>query len=99
MMVVLRYDHVGVGTGTVINRPAIKQYQEAMRVRAGDKISGGKIIKVGYQKKCVCEKNLGFISLFFACGELYAFGLLGVVCASKPLQNFSYFSLIFPDPP
>jgi len=41
-----KYDHVGVGTGTVINRPAIKQYQEAMRVRAADKISGGKIIKV-----------------------------------------------------
>ena len=37
---------VGVGTGTVINRPAIKDYQEAMRVRAGEKISGGKIIKV-----------------------------------------------------
>jgi geranylgeranyl reductase len=41
-----KYDHVGVGTGTVINRPAIKQYQKAMRDRAGDKISGGKIIKV-----------------------------------------------------
>jgi flavin-dependent dehydrogenase len=41
-----KYDHVGVGTGTVINRPAIKEYQKAMRDRAGDKISGGKIIKV-----------------------------------------------------
>jgi geranylgeranyl reductase len=41
-----KYDHVGVGTGTVVNRPAIKQYQKAMRDRAGDKISGGKIIKV-----------------------------------------------------
>merc|ERR1711956_119923 len=36
----------GVGTGTVVNRPAIKQYQKAIRDRAGDKIAGGKIIKV-----------------------------------------------------
>ena len=36
-----KYDHVGVGTGTVINRPAIKEYQEAIRARAGDKIAGG----------------------------------------------------------
>jgi len=41
-----KYDHVGVGTGTVLNRPAIKQYQKAIRERAGDKIEGGKIIKV-----------------------------------------------------
>ena len=41
-----KYDHVGVGTGTVVNRPAIKQYQKAMRDRAGSKIEGGKIIKV-----------------------------------------------------
>eukprot|EP01038_Epipyxis_sp_PR26KG_P010449 gene10449-14037_t len=41
-----KYDHVGVGTGTVVNRPAIKQYQKAMRDRCGDKIEGGKIIKV-----------------------------------------------------
>jgi geranylgeranyl reductase len=41
-----KYDHVGVGTGTVVNRPAIKQYQKAIRERAGDKIAGGKIIKV-----------------------------------------------------
>merc|ERR1719463_438994 len=41
-----KYDHVGVGTGTVVNRPAIKQYQNAIRDRAGDKIAGGKIIKV-----------------------------------------------------
>merc|ERR1712071_293556 len=39
-----KYDHVGVGTGTVVNRPAIKQYQKAIRERAGDKIAGGKII-------------------------------------------------------
>ena len=30
-----KYDHVGVGTGTVVNRPAIKQYQKAIRERAG----------------------------------------------------------------
>ena len=41
-----KYDHVGVGTGTVINRPGIKMYQDAIRERAGDKIAGGKIIKV-----------------------------------------------------
>merc|ERR1719472_770226 len=41
-----KYDHVGVGTGTVVNRPAIKEYQKAIRERAGDKIKGGKIIKV-----------------------------------------------------
>jgi len=41
-----KYDHVGVGTGTVVNRPAIKEYQKAIRDRAGDKIAGGKIIKV-----------------------------------------------------
>lgn len=41
-----KYDHVGVGTGTVVNRPAIKQYQKAMRDRCADKIEGGKIIKV-----------------------------------------------------
>ena len=41
-----KYDHVGVGTGTVVNRPAIKQYQKAMRDRCASKIEGGKIIKV-----------------------------------------------------
>mmetsp|Transcript_20417 Transcript_20417/g.47443 ORF Transcript_20417/g.47443 Transcript_20417/m.47443 type:complete len:462 (-) Transcript_20417:277-1662(-) len=41
-----KYDHVGVGTGTVINRPGIKDYQKAIRERAGPKIEGGKIIKV-----------------------------------------------------
>ena len=41
-----RYDHVGVGTGTVVNRPAIKKYQKAMRDRCASKIEGGKIIKV-----------------------------------------------------
>jgi geranylgeranyl diphosphate/geranylgeranyl-bacteriochlorophyllide a reductase len=41
-----KFDHVGVGTGTVINRPAIKQYQQAIRERAKDKLAGGKIIKI-----------------------------------------------------
>lgn len=41
-----KYDHVGVGTGTVVNRPAIKKYQQGIRARCADKIEGGKIIKV-----------------------------------------------------
>jgi len=41
-----KYDHVGVGTGTVVNRPEIKKYQKAMRDRCATKIEGGKIIKV-----------------------------------------------------
>lgn len=41
-----KYDHVGVGTGTVINRPAIKKYQKAIRDRAAVRLEGGKIIKV-----------------------------------------------------
>merc|ERR1719261_1977112 len=41
-----KYDHVGVGTGTVINRPAIKDYQNNLRDRVGDKIKDGKLIKV-----------------------------------------------------
>ncbi|KAJ7526571.1 hypothetical protein O6H91_16G012700 [Diphasiastrum complanatum] len=39
-------DHVAVGTGTVIDKPAIKKYQTATRNRAKDKIEGGKIIRV-----------------------------------------------------
>lgn len=41
-----KYDHVGVGTGTVMDRPNIKQYQKAIRDRAADKLRGGKIIKI-----------------------------------------------------
>lgn len=41
-----KYDHVGVGTGTVINRPKIKQYQKAIRDRAAVRLEGGKILKV-----------------------------------------------------
>lgn len=37
-----KYDHVAVGTGTVVNKTAIKQYQTAMRNRAEDKCAGGK---------------------------------------------------------
>jgi geranylgeranyl reductase len=39
-------DHVAVGTGTVVNKPAIKKYQAATRNRAKEKIAGGKIIRV-----------------------------------------------------
>jgi geranylgeranyl reductase len=38
-----KYDHVGVGTGTVVNRPAIKQYQKGIRERAASKLDGGKV--------------------------------------------------------
>ncbi|ACO65862.1 predicted protein [Micromonas commoda] len=41
-----KYDHVAVGTGTVVNKTAIKQYQAAMRKRAEEKCAGGKIIRV-----------------------------------------------------
>eukprot|EP00188_Purpureofilum_apyrenoidigerum_P003002 Plantae.Rhodophyta-Purpureofilum_apyrenoidigerum.ctg3049.p1 GENE.Plantae.Rhodophyta-Purpureofilum_apyrenoidigerum.ctg3049~~Plantae.Rhodophyta-Purpureofilum_apyrenoidigerum.ctg3049.p1 ORF type:complete len:455 (-),score=100.67 Plantae.Rhodophyta-Purpureofilum_apyrenoidigerum.ctg3049:298-1662(-) len=41
-----KYDHVGVGTGTVINKVGIKQYQNAMRARAAEKLAGGKLMKV-----------------------------------------------------
>eukprot|EP00954_Amorphochlora_amoebiformis_P025945 1376228-Amorphochlora_amoeboformis.AAC.1 len=41
-----KYDHVGVGTGTVINRPDIPKYQKAIRERCKERIEGGKIIKV-----------------------------------------------------
>ncbi|GHP10246.1 hypothetical protein PPROV_000897800 [Pycnococcus provasolii] len=41
-----KYDHVAVGTGTVVNKTAIKQYQTAIRDRSSEKCSGGKIIRV-----------------------------------------------------
>ncbi|MGA1602914.1 MAG: geranylgeranyl reductase [Prochlorothrix sp.] len=41
-----KYDHVAVGTGTVINRPEIKKYQAGIRARAAKRLEGGKIIKV-----------------------------------------------------
>ncbi|KAI3504661.1 hypothetical protein L2E82_46593 [Cichorium intybus] len=39
-------DHVAVGTGTVTHKPDIKKFQLATRLRARDKILGGKIIRV-----------------------------------------------------
>lgn len=39
-------DHVAVGTGTVTHKSEIKQFQAATRLRARDKIAGGKIIRV-----------------------------------------------------
>merc|ERR1719379_1338283 len=41
-----KYDHVAVGTGTVVNKTAIKDYQTATRNRSAPKIEGGSIIKV-----------------------------------------------------
>lgn len=41
-----KYDHVAVGTGTVVNKTAIKQYQQATRDRARVKTEGGQIIRV-----------------------------------------------------
>jgi len=41
-----KYDHVAVGTGTVVDRPSIKKYQAAIRERAAAKLAGGKIIRV-----------------------------------------------------
>ncbi|XP_020693966.1 geranylgeranyl diphosphate reductase, chloroplastic isoform X1 [Dendrobium catenatum] len=39
-------DHVAVGTGTVTHKSDIKRFQAATRLRACDKIAGGKIIRV-----------------------------------------------------
>lgn len=39
-------DHVAVGTGTVTHKSDIKRFQAATRLRARDKIAGGKIIRV-----------------------------------------------------
>lgn len=41
-----KYDHVAVGTGTVVNKTAIKQYQQATRDRSEQKTREGKIIRV-----------------------------------------------------
>lgn len=46
----------------MINRPAIKQYQKAIRDRAGDKIAGGKIIKV-----CVGVRVCPCLPAWLAC--------------------------------
>ncbi|KQK01949.1 geranylgeranyl diphosphate reductase, chloroplastic [Brachypodium distachyon] len=39
-------DHVAVGTGTVTHKADIKKFQAATRLRAKDKIDGGRIIRV-----------------------------------------------------
>lgn len=41
-----KYDHVAVGTGTVVNKTAIKQYQTATRSRSEQKTREGKILRV-----------------------------------------------------
>ena len=42
-----KYDHVGVGTGTVVNRPAISQYQAAIRERCAERLGENpKVMKV-----------------------------------------------------
>lgn len=41
-----KYDHVAVGTGTVVNKTAIKQFQQATRDRSKVKTEGGSIIRV-----------------------------------------------------
>merc|ERR1719313_1494476 len=41
-----KYDHVGVGTGSVMDKTGIRKYQTAIRDRCGPKIEGGKVIKV-----------------------------------------------------
>ena len=42
-----KYDHVGVGTGTVVNRPAISQYQAAIRERCAERLcENPKVMKV-----------------------------------------------------
>lgn len=41
-----KYDHVAVGTGTVLDKTNIKVYQQGTRDRAAKRIEGGKIIRV-----------------------------------------------------
>merc|ERR1719231_685593 len=42
-----KYDHVGVGTGTVVNRPAISQYRSAIRERCAYRLGDNpKVMKV-----------------------------------------------------
>ena len=45
-MVFPKYDHIGIGTGTIINRPAIKKHQNGIQNCAGEKIARSKIINV-----------------------------------------------------
>lgn len=42
-----KYDHVGVGTGTVVNRPAISTYQSAIRERCRERLGDdARVVKV-----------------------------------------------------
>merc|ERR1740121_1568697 len=41
-----KYDHVAVGTGTVIDKKGIQKYQQGIRDRAAPRIDGGEIIRV-----------------------------------------------------
>merc|ERR1712151_1009947 len=41
-----KYDHVAVGTGTVIDKKGIQKYQQGIRERAAPRIVGGEIIRV-----------------------------------------------------
>merc|ERR1719169_196125 len=41
-----KYDHVAVGTGTVVDKSGIQKYQQGIRDRAAPRIEGGEIIRV-----------------------------------------------------
>jgi len=41
-----KYDHVAVGTGTVVDKKGIQKYQQGIRERAEPRIRGGEIIRV-----------------------------------------------------
>merc|ERR1719428_1466471 len=41
-----KYDHVAVGTGTVVDKKGIQKYQQGIRDRAAPRIKGGEIIRV-----------------------------------------------------
>nr|AAW79316.1 chloroplast geranylgeranyl reductase/hydrogenase [Heterocapsa triquetra] len=41
-----KYDHVAVGTGTVVDKKGIQKYQQGIRERAAPRIEGGEIIRV-----------------------------------------------------
>lgn len=41
-----KYDHVAVGTGTVVDKKGIQRYQQGIRDRAANRIQGGEIIRV-----------------------------------------------------
>merc|ERR1740138_1670987 len=41
-----KYDHVAVGTGTVVDKKGIQMYQKGIREQAAPRIEGGEIIRV-----------------------------------------------------